>query len=473
MSSERISQTNSVSGSLGATARQIIAAICLVTIGVLWWYFSSTKSPESILGLYSMKAFLGLVTVSYLLAWSIYVVLSTQSFPGKMARLTLTTMTLVIMIGLLELPVVMGLLDYRNVISPPEGHLVTHLKPWDNPANLLDPELMHIHRPGQKIVGETSGDLVKWLGISTNRRYPVNLTYDRHGFRNDREIEHAAVVLVGDSFVEGVLVPQDALVSSELKRLLGVEVANLGQSGYGPQQELAVVRRFGSQLKPRLVLWFFFEGNDLIDVPRYEDFIKNRDEIIKSRDSYANRSFIRNVLFTLAGLTAPKPAQDESEAHRRSGRFGSETLYFAYPGAPLTKTDLENLTTAKTSILQAHQHTEQQGSRLVLVYVPTKFRVYSNLCEFPEDGYGKTWKTNDLPFRLGAWSKDQGIAYMDLTPALTKSAANGELVYFTDDGHWNAKGHQVVAEALADHVLSSGWLRSETKLENERAKRPS
>jgi hypothetical protein len=184
---------------------------------------------------------------------------------------------------------------------------------------------------------------------------------------------------------------------------------------------------------------------------------------MKSRDSFANRSFTRNVLFTLAGLTAPKPAQDESEAHRRSGRFGSETLYFAYPGVPLTKTELESLKTAETSILQAHQLAKQQGSKLLLVHVPTKFRVYSNFCEFPDDGYGKTWKANDLPFRLGAWSKDHGVAYFDLTPALIKHAANGELVYFTDDGHWNAKGHQAVAAALADHVHTNGWLRSENK----------
>ncbi|HEY7786543.1 MAG TPA: GDSL-type esterase/lipase family protein [Pyrinomonadaceae bacterium] len=439
------------------------AALSLITIPFLWWYLAAPGVADQIFGLYSMKIFAALVVATYLLLWAVYLFVSSETISGKTARLTLTSIALIFVFVALELPAVTGLLDYRKVISPPEGFLVTNLKPWDNPANLLDPELMHIHRANQKIAGETKGDLVKWLGISTERRYPVNLSYDRNGFRNEYEIEQAPVVLVGDSFVEGVLVPQNALVSSELKRQLNVEVANLGQSGYGPQQELAVVRRFASQLKPRLILWFFFEGNDLIDVPRYEEFIKNRDEIMKSRDSFANRSFTRNVLFTLAGLTAPKPAQDESEAHRRSGRFGSETLYFAYPGVPLTKTELESLKTAETSILQAHQLAKQQGSKLLLVHVPTKFRVYSNFCEFPDDGYGKTWKANDLPFRLGAWSKDHGVAYFDLTPALIKHAANGELVYFTDDGHWNAKGHQAVAAALADHVHTNGWLRSENK----------
>jgi hypothetical protein len=53
-------------------------------------------------------------------------------------------------------------------------------------------------------------------------------------------------------------------------RLLDCTVANLGQSAYGPQQELAVLKRFGASLGPRLCIWTFYEGNDLDDVERYE-----------------------------------------------------------------------------------------------------------------------------------------------------------------------------------------------------------
>jgi lysophospholipase L1-like esterase len=42
-----------------------------------------------------------------------------------------------------------------------------------------------------------------------------------------------------------------------------------------------------------------------------------------------------------------------------------------------------------------------------------------------------------------------GIFFLDLTPALEQAAASGRAVYFADDAHWNAAGHEIAAEELA------------------------
>lgn len=441
-----------------------VVAVCLLLLGLAWWLFASPRSLGKIFGVYSIASFFFLLVITYLLLWGILIAISRASMQSKAVNFALNTVTLLVLIGLLEAPAVFGLVDYRNVISPPESFLITQLKPWDNPANLFDRELIHIHHPGQKIVGETVGDLVRWLGIPTDRRYPVNIQYDGHGFRNDQEFKQADVVVLGDSFVEGVLVPQPQLVSSDLRQLLNVQVANLGQSGYGPQQEAIVLKRFGSELRPKVVLWFFFEGNDLLDVARYERFVKDRDDIIKKRDNWSQRTFTRNALYTIAGFTAPDIIGDGSEARRRSGTFlnkqsnQSETIYFAYPGTALSEEEMTSLPVAQTNLLEARKFSEDNGAKFLFVFVPTKFRVYSEFCEFPADGYGRSWKPNDLPARLDQWSKDNGISYLDLTPALKESAASGGLVYFSDDGHWNAQGHRVAAETIARFVESGGWL---------------
>lgn len=453
--------------------RHSMAALCVIGAGFLCWLLASPPSRGKIFGVYSLSTFSVLLVTSYVLSWGLYFALSHESFSGKATNCALTTTTLLILIGLLEILPLLGLVDYRKVISPSESFLITQVKPWDNPGNLLDKELMHIHRPNQKIVGETVGDLVNWLGISTERRYPVDLQYDGRGFRNERELEQANVVAIGDSFLEGILVPQKDLVSTQLARLLEVEVANLGQGGYGPQQELAVLQRYGIKLQPKLVLWFFFEGNDLLDVPRYERFSQNWEEISRKRNSFVERSFMRNLLFTLAGFTSPNIYNDGNEARRRSGVFRSnqdnpgETLYFAYAGIPLSKDELSSLEVAQNSFLQARKLSADSGAKFLFAFVPTKFRVYRDFCEFPEDGYCRSWEPSDLPSRIEAWCEANGIPYLDLTPALKKSAANGELVYFSDDGHWNSQGHRVVAEAIV-HFLESRPLLSTQKLEEER-----
>ena len=100
--------------------------------------------------------------------------------------------------------------------------------------------------------------------------YNVDVAYHRNGFRNDEDLTRADIVAIGDSFVEGAETPRSLTVVGELGRRLGVTVANLGQSGYGPQQELVVLRRYGLPLAPKNVVWFLFGGNDLSDVSAYE-----------------------------------------------------------------------------------------------------------------------------------------------------------------------------------------------------------
>jgi hypothetical protein len=395
-----------------------------------------------------------------LLGWATYYLLSREPVTSKVANSVLATASMLLCLGLLESVAFVGMVDYRLLIAPPQA-LMVRLKPWENPANLLDPELVHVHRPLQKFVGEAPGDLVGWLDIATDKRYHVDVQYDSRGYRNDHELTRAPVVIVGDSFVEAAFVPQKQLLSSQLSERMGVEVANLGVSGYGPQQELIVLRRHGLALQPEIVLWLFFEGNDLIDLRRYDEIMQDWQATIDEYHGFWRRSFTVNALDALIAYLAPEPQIDGAEAERRScwvaaGQAGKQRMYFAYAGAPLATQDLESLEKAKDILSRAQQESAARNAQLVLVFVPTKFRVYHDLCEFAPDSYGQQWVLNDLPARLETWSGEQGLPFLDLTPALQEAAAQ-ELVYFTDDGHWNDKANDVAAQMLdsfiRDHAL--------------------
>lgn len=450
--------------------RRGMSFILFVVLATLWWLLAG-HSQTGIFGVYSAERFAFLLVASYGTFWGTYLLVSQTSLSTKVGRFALTSITILFLLGCLELPSAIGLLDYRKFFSPPESYLATNMKPWDNPANLLDKELMHIHPPGKTLVGETTGDLVRLLGIKPDRMYHVDLKFDSQGFRNERNYDRADIVMLGDSFLEGILVPQGDLVSSRLSRSLGIDVANRGQSGYGPQQELALLRRVAGDLKPKIVVWLFFEGNDLLDVPRYERFRRDWEKIKSSRDGFVARSFTRNVLFVLAGYTAPTNI-DDNKARRSSCRlFNSEdrtnyNLYCVYENKPLTQEDLRHLETARNSILQAQEESTKIGAKLLLVYVPTKFRVYKDYCQFPEDGYEKHWQANPLPSLMSEWSKSNRVPFLDLTPALRERAAAGQLVYFTDDGHWNQKGHAVAADAIANFITGQGWLTKKVTLKS-------
>jgi acetyltransferase AlgX (SGNH hydrolase-like protein) len=449
----------------GRALRIALAALCVVTLG--WVVRRMLVPPTSacIVCLGSVSAVATGLLAAYLLLWAIYFTLSYSPARAKVANCLLATLAVTFIVGVLEIPAVLHLVDYRIVLSPRDSVLYT-VKAWANPRNQLDPELLYLHRPHQRFTGTTLGDLVTTFGLPADHRYAVDIQYDGHGFRNNVDLTRASIIVVGDSFVESPLVPQNELLTTRLAEELGVPVANLGQIGYSPQQELIVLRRFGIGLQPKVAVWMFFEGNDLLDFERYARSIRKWPQESFEIHRFPNRSFTKNALIAFVGLvqqTPPAASYRQRTCRLPQRRDGeSQTLYFGFGNGPpsgfgagpLSSDDLNNLDGAEAVFREAHDLAEQHGIQLVFVYVPTKYRVYRDLCTFPADSYAAGWELNDLPKRLQSWNAAHDIPFVDLTPALQAAAARGDVVFFPDDGHWNAAGNAVGAETIAAFLRS-------------------
>src|SRR5215211_5349078 len=91
---------------------------------------------------------------------------------------------------------------------------------------------------------------------------------DSLGFRNPADVWdpiYPDVAIIGDSFAQGFCRPEEETISSQL-RAAGLRTIGTGITGAGPLAELGVLREFLAPAKPRIVLWLFYEGNDLIDL---------------------------------------------------------------------------------------------------------------------------------------------------------------------------------------------------------------
>lgn len=371
------------------------------------------------------------------------------------ARVLVVALSLAATLVVLEIPAYFRWIDWSGVVGLPHALRFTHLKPWDNPANVRDEELLYRHRPGLSFTGETPGDLVDLFGIATNRKYSVDVAYDENGFRNPPGRTRADVVLVGDSLVEAGLVPYAETIPAILERELGLVVSNLGCSGYGPQQEKIALERYGLPLKPKYVVWFFFEGNDLLDVPRYEEARRTGGQDPR-KTRFLARSLTANLARRLALFVTRPRGQDSIEARRRMGIFrrGSEPvrLYFAFAAGPLSGQDRASLAQAQGSIRAAVELARGAEARFLLAFVPTKFRVHAGLVDFAPATLCATWRSNELPELLARFAEEERIEWLDLTPPLRAAAEKGELVYFADDGHWSPRGHAVAAAAIEERL---------------------
>jgi hypothetical protein len=90
---------------------------------------------------------------------------------------------------------------------------------------------------------------------------------DDHGFRSRSGNETAGpaqIALIGDSFTLGECVNEDETVAGRLRRRWRF-TRNFGVAGSGPLHQLAVLREYASRYRPRVVVWIYYEANDLSD----------------------------------------------------------------------------------------------------------------------------------------------------------------------------------------------------------------
>jgi acetyltransferase AlgX (SGNH hydrolase-like protein) len=348
------------------------------------------------------------------------------------------------------------ILDYRSLIG---------LAPHDvfADSNRDDPELLHIHPPHSHFSGAAPGGNFSanfQIPPSDMTTYRWDVNYDYHGFRNDVDLKNADMIVIGDSMVESIVTPTAQLTTSVLATLQGKVVANLGQYGYGPREELAVLKRYGLPLQPRTVVWTFFEGSGLRDVIHYDQVKVEQGKPPSPWSAFWQRSFTKNALVRLRvefrRVFRPSGAKRSAVVEAPNGE--KRTTYFLYSSQPLSRQDLGALDQTVLILATAHQLCAAQGARLILVFVPTKFRVYHPFCRFPPESECRQWGLSDLPERLqrAVESISPEMGYLDLTPDLADAVKRGELPYYSDDDHWSLEGQRIAAEAINDYLSSKG-----------------
>jgi lysophospholipase L1-like esterase len=431
-----------------------VAAFLLVIVAALAWWL--TAEPEG-----ALWRTYGPWAVVHNLAWSgiallaLYVAFGKGGLRDRVFRVVLLAGVLGLIGAAIEFPSAVLKFNYGKWLGPPPQTVLDQLR---LNVNRPDPELIHVHWPHSEFRGKVYGNLVS-LGIPDPEPYEVDLRYDHNGFRNDVDLEQVDVAAIGDSFVEAALLPSEEAVVKLLEQRLGGTAINLGQAAYGLKQELVVLERYALPLRPRLVLWFFFGGNDLRDVRNYERVREALASKKRKRPPFQARAFTINALTMLAHFTTPPRSRASDAALENSGLFTRadgtrERLYFGQTSAPWKDYEWN---TATETLLEADRLSREAGARLVVVYIPRKFRVYRDYLETTPGTRIAEWDVNDLPSVLGDWCREKGIDYVDTVPRLQESIAAGEQPYFYDDVHWNSRGHAIAADAVTLYLREIGW----------------
>jgi hypothetical protein len=334
-----------------------------------------------------------------------------------------------------------------------------------------DPELAFRRQPGARWVEPARGDLEERWGLPTERRELLSFTYDSAGHRNPTDLARADVVLIGDSYVEGCYVSDDQTAARRLEARLGRPVANLGVAGYGTLQELRVLRRETERLAPKVVVWFFFEGNDLYDDQAFENALGaapagQPDErvLVHAGAGWSERSFTRYAhgrLRRAAHALLPNRAPHWGTLAVGGAAAGEQVLFARYAAVPWSDYEAQRWEKSRAALAEGVAHCRERGVHVLLVFVPIKFRVMQPFVAFPEGSPCSAWRVWPIAASFGELCASLDVPHLDLTSHAQTAVRQGNMPYAAADTHWTPAGHALVAGLVSEEIERRSWLLGE------------
>jgi len=261
------------------------------------------------------------------------------------------------------------------------------------------------------------------------------------------------IAALGDSFTQGYCVPSGSSFVDLIRRQDGATL-NLGIAGDGPLMMLATLEEYLSPLEPQIVLWFYFEGNDLVDLqserkmPLLQNYL--RDDF--TQPDLARQSDVDRAIMAEIPAIVAKERTDLENRSRNTMVYGA--IAFAKLSAlrgrlaPFSESDplsagaaadfdTSNMAVFRDILVQAKARVRSWHGDLYFVYLPEWAR-YTKY-----DSWGKARRDEVLRIVSAL-----GIPIIDVDPVFRAHGDPLSLFPFRSSGHYNEAGHRLVADTV-------------------------
>jgi hypothetical protein len=280
----------------------------------------------------------------------------------------------------------------------------------------------------------------------------ITYTSDEHGFHNPEgtwKSRDIAIAAIGDSFAHGGCVPSDKNFASLIQRSYPTTV-NLGIGGAGPLMELAIMKEYLPLFRPKVTLWFYYEGND------DSDLRKEKKSRLLAR--YLEDGFTQSLMGRQNEIDQALTLY--IEAHRPFRVRSTVRKYFNYGTKIITLSELrQHLGLIYGTDNQELSQPEELQPRLlrdILRKAQALVRAWDGDLAFV---YLPTWARYADPRSLGdnrdpvlALVKSLKIPVIDVDATFRAHGDPLSVFPYRRLGHYNEEGHRLVAEAVFDFV---------------------
>jgi lysophospholipase L1-like esterase len=257
--------------------------------------------------------------------------------------------------------------------------------------------------------------------------------------------EMTRVLVFGDSYVFGVGVDEEHLLTTHLERLLQphfpprLEAVNMGVSGYSTDQELLLMKELGPRLRPKIVILVICDNDYRANSENfawrryYKPYFDIDDE---------GGLHLRNV-----------PVPQLTRIQRAKLWLGQESNVWNF----VRGRESENPTVR--SIVEKFAVDVSRPPRRPYKTTRAIVKAFADEAErlgawFLVTSTGRRGENPDLFESLSRFLKEEQIHYLDLLPRLqaARDLEPNRLWDFGHDTHWNRDAHELVARRIFEYI---------------------
>jgi hypothetical protein len=316
--------------------------------------------------------------------------------------------------------------------------------------------------------------------------------FDKWGFRNRGVPETVDIVAVGDSHTYGNTAKMVESWPFVLGQLTGRSVYNMSLGGYGPNQYFYLSNTKAFTLKPRMIIWGLYMGDDFegaysmtygLDHWAYLRALPAQkvDPNVWEEEPFSGPSWHKQIRLWLSRHSVLyQLVFHTSLGGRIKGDVQIRNAAKLYPGLAtsliipekniseafrpvgiLKGLDLENPSIREGMRItfelmkEMNETCRQNHVQFMVVVIPTKEMVFSEYLDhnskIPLDDVIDDLLVNERVALQQTFTflTDSNIPYVDPLPALKKSVSQGLYASSAGDMHPNKNGYRVIAEAVS------------------------
>lgn len=389
--------------------------------------------------------------------------------PSSISSLKLKVLTVVVSVGVALALAEVGLRVTESLRT--HGDALDYKDTWRQeglgPGGFLEEGFSGRVRDGY-------GGTVRWVNNSAGFRRVEEVT-------REREPGTLRILSLGDSFTAGYRVGQEETFSHLLEERLEAagswrDVEVLISVVEEPATGLSYLETHGIGWRPDWVLLGLTLGNDVAQTYATLDPREDRESLIAdlktwtlppecfdpksakppARAGATGGLRLLRLLETLGDRQAPRAVTSLWDEYVRPRLFDNNGLgMYLDPAPPRIQTAYDRL----DSVLEGYREVcAAHGIGFAAVLFPQRYQVQPRDWTATVRTYGLDRDCFDLRApnrRLTAFCRRAGIPCLDPTPAMSRRfEGTGRSLYLPrGDMHWNARGHQALADAIEGDVL--------------------